>query len=151
MGLALDFADGTWVAEVARVSVDPSDGTPRVDHIDVAVDCGLVVNPAAARAQVVGGVIGQGVSSTLKEAIAFANGRITNATFRQYAPLRMTEAPTVDVVFVEDRSQPMQGLGEPAVGPVSAAISNAIYDAIGVRLRDLPFTAERVQAARQAG
>jgi nicotinate dehydrogenase subunit B len=150
MGLALDFADGTWVAEVAHVSIDPSSGTPRVEHIDVAVDCGLVVNPAGARAQVEGGVIGQGVSSTLKEAITFANGRITNDTFRQYGPLRMTEAPSVDVVFVEDKSQPMQGLGEPAVGPVSAAISNAIHDAIGVRLRDLPFTADRVQAALQA-
>jgi CO/xanthine dehydrogenase Mo-binding subunit len=61
----------------------------------------------------------------------------------------MSDAPTVDVVFVEDKSQPMQGLGEPAVGAVSAAISNAIYDAIGVRMRDLPFTADRIQAARQ--
>ena len=51
-------------------------------------------------------------------------------------------------MFVEDKSQPMQGLGEPAVGPVSAAISNAIYDLVGVRLRDLPFTADRLQAAR---
>jgi isoquinoline 1-oxidoreductase len=150
LGMALDFADGTWVAEVARVSVDPSSGTPRVDHIDVAVDCGLVVNPGNARAQIEGGIIAQGVSSTLKEAIAFANGRVTNDTFRAYGPLRITEAPTVDVVFVEDKTQPMQGLGEPAIGPVSAAISNAIYDAIGVRLRDLPFTPDRVQAALQS-
>jgi CO/xanthine dehydrogenase Mo-binding subunit len=147
IGLALDFADGTWVAEVAHVSIDPSSGAPRVEHIDVAVDCGLVVNPAAARAQVEGGVIGQGVSSSLKEAITFANGRITNAAFRDYGLLRMTEAPTVDVVFVEDKSQPMQGLGEPAVGPVSAAISNAIYDAVGIRLREAPFTPERILAA----
>jgi CO/xanthine dehydrogenase Mo-binding subunit len=69
---------------------------------------------------------------------------------RAYGPLRIDEAPSVDVVFVEDRSQPMQGLGEPAIGPVSAAISNAIYDAIGVRPRDLPFTPDRVQAALQA-
>jgi CO/xanthine dehydrogenase Mo-binding subunit len=86
----------------------------------------------------------------MNEAITFARGRVSNATFRDYGPLRMSQAPSVDVVFVEDRSQPMQGLGEPAIGPVSAAISNAIYDAIGVRLRDLPFTADRIQAARQA-
>jgi isoquinoline 1-oxidoreductase len=148
-GLALDSGDGTYVAEVARVSVDPSSGLPRLEHIDVAVDCGLVVNPAGARCQIEGGVIGQGVSSTLKEGITFANGQITNASFRQYGPLRMSEAPTVDVVFVEDKTQPMQGLGEPAIGPVSAAVSNAIYDAIGVRLRDLPFTSDRIQSALQ--
>jgi isoquinoline 1-oxidoreductase len=150
VGLALDFGDGTYVAEVAHVSIDPSSGAPRVDHVDVAVDCGLVVNPAGARSQIEGGVIAQGVGSTMNEGITFANGRISNATFRGYGPLRMSEAPSVDVVFVEDKSQPMQGLGEPAIGPVSAAISNAIYDAIGVRPRDLPFTAERIQAARQA-
>jgi isoquinoline 1-oxidoreductase len=147
LGVALDFADGTYVAEVAKVAVDETSGTIRAQHVDVAVDCGLVVNPAGARAQIEGGVIGQGVSSTLKEAIQFANGRITSNTVARYQPLRMTEAPSVDVVFVEDRTQPMQGLGEPAVGPVSAAISNAVYDAIGVRLRDLPFTPDRVRAA----
>jgi CO/xanthine dehydrogenase Mo-binding subunit len=148
--MALDYANGTWVAEVARVAVDQASGTIRVRHIDVAADCGLLVNPAGARSQIEGGIIGQGVSSTLKEAITFADGKITNNSFRAYGPLRMTEAPTVDVVFVEDKSQPMQGLGEPAVCPVSAAISNAVYDAIGVRLRDLPFTPDRVQAALQA-
>jgi CO/xanthine dehydrogenase Mo-binding subunit len=147
----LDTANGTWVAEVARVEVNPTTGRVRVEHLDVAVDCGLVVNPGAARAQVEGGVIGQGVSSTLKEELTFANGRITNATFQQYDPLRIGEAPTVDVVFVEDQTQPMQGLGEPAVGPVCAAISNAIYDAVGVRLRELPFTPDRVLAALRRG
>ncbi|MBV9354553.1 MAG: xanthine dehydrogenase family protein molybdopterin-binding subunit [Chloroflexi bacterium] len=152
VGVALDTANGTWVAEVARVAVDTTSGVVRVEHVDVAVDCGLVVNPGAARSQIEGGVIGQGVSSTLKEQVTFANGRITNATFQQYGPLRATEAPTVDVVFLDDRTQPMQGLGEPAVGPVSAAISNALYDAVGVRLRDLPFTPDRVLTALlQAG
>jgi CO/xanthine dehydrogenase Mo-binding subunit len=150
IGLAVDFADGTYVAEVAHVAVDEQSGAIRVQHIDVAVDCGLVVNPAGARSQIEGGIIGQGVSSTIKEAITFADGKITNNSFRAYNPLRMSETPTVDVVFVEDKSQPMQGLNEPAVCPVSAAISNAVYDAVGVRLRDLPFTPDRVQAALQA-
>jgi isoquinoline 1-oxidoreductase len=150
VGLALDFANGTYVAEVARVAVDQQSGAIRVQHIDVAVDCGLVVNPAGARSQIEGGIVGQGVSSTLKEQITFADGKITNNSFRAYNPLRMNEAPTVDVVFVEDKSQPMAGLGEPAVCPVSAAISNAVYDATGVRLRDLPFTPDRVQAALQS-
>ena len=150
IGLALDFADGTYVAEVARVAVDQSSGVVHVQHIDVAIDCGLVVNPANARAQAEGGVIAQGVSSTLKEQITFANGKVTNNSYGKYGPLHMDEAPSVDVIFVEDKTQPMQGMGEPAVGPVSAAISNAIYDAIGVRLRDLPLTPAKVQAALQA-
>src|SRR5436305_4985572 len=91
LGLALDFADGTYVAEVARVAVDQQSGTIRVQHIDVAVDCGLVVNPAGARSQIEGGIIGQGVSSTIKEAITFADGKITNNSFRAYGPLRMTD------------------------------------------------------------
>jgi CO/xanthine dehydrogenase Mo-binding subunit len=56
----------------------------------------------------------------------------------------------VSAALVEDKTQPMQGLGEPAIGPVSAAVSNAIYDAIGVRMRDLPFKPDRIQAAQQA-
>jgi CO/xanthine dehydrogenase Mo-binding subunit len=147
IGIALDYAQGTWVAEVARVALDPSTGGLRVEHVDVAVDCGLVVNPDGARAQIEGGIIAQGVSPTLKEMVTFAGARITNASVAAYAPLRMTESPTVDVVFVEDKTQPMQGLGEPAVCPVSAAISNAAYDLLGVRLRDLPFTPDKIKAA----
>jgi nicotinate dehydrogenase subunit B len=61
--------------------------------------------------------------------------------------LTFGDAPTVRVTFVEDKTQPMQGAGEPAVDPASAAIANAIYDAVGVRLRELPFTPEKVLAA----
>ena len=92
----------------------------------------------------------QGTGSTLKEGVTFAKGRITNGSFAQYAPLTFSEAPSVGVVLVEDKTQPMQGIGEPAVDPASAAIANAIYDAVGVRLRDLPFTPAKVLAALKA-
>lgn len=148
-GLALDYTDETYVAELAQVSVDRGTGTIQVKHMDVAVDCGLVVNPGAARSQIEGSIIGLGLSSTLHEETLFASGRVLNNTFGQYPILTMREAPSVDVVFVEDKTQPMAGLGEPAVAPVSAAVSNAVYDAIGIRLRDLPFKPDRVKAALQ--
>ncbi len=150
IGVATSFADGTYVAEVAQVSVDKATGKVTVKHVDVALDCGLVVNPAAVESQVEGSIVMQGTSSTLKEAITFGKGKVMNGSFAQYAPLTFTEAPSVGVVFVEDKTQPMQGVGEPAVDPTSAAIANAIYDAVGVRMRDLPFTPAKVLAAIQA-
>ncbi len=149
-GIAVSFTNGTYVAEVAQVAVETTTGKVSVKHVDVALDCGLIVNPAAAESQVEGAIVMQGTSSTLKEAITFAKGRITNGSFAAYAPLTFTEAPSVGVVFVEDKSQPMQGIGEPAVDPTSAAIANAIYDAVGVRMRDLPFTPAKVLAALKA-
>jgi CO/xanthine dehydrogenase Mo-binding subunit len=150
VGVAISFVNDTYVAEVAHVDVDTATGEVRVKHIDVALDCGLVVNPAAVEAQVEGAVVMQGTSSTLKEAITFANNKVTNGSFAQYDLLTFTEAPSVSVVLVEDKTQPMAGVGEPAVDPCSAAISNAIYDAAGIRLRELPFTPAKVLAALQA-
>lgn len=150
IGVAVSFADGTYVAEVAQVGVDKATGKVAVKHIDVALDCGLVVNPAAVESQVEGAIVMQGTSSTLKEAVTFAKGRVTNGSFAQYAPLTFTEAPSVGIVLIEDKTQPMQGIGEPAVDPTSAAIANAIYDAVGVRMRDLPFAPAKVLAAIQA-
>jgi len=149
-GVGISIANGTYVAEVAQVAVDKATGKVTVKHVDVALDCGLVINPAAVESQVEGAIVMQGTSSTLKEAITFAKGRVTNGSFAQYGPVTFTEAPTVDVVLIGNNTQPMQGIGEPAVDPTSAAISNAIYDAVGVRMRELPFTPAKVLAALKA-
>lgn len=145
-GFALDFGNETFVAQVARVDVDRTSGRVAVRHVDVAVDCGLVVNPLAVTTQVEGSVV-QSTSAALKEELTFGGGRVTSTMFAQYPILSIAEAPSVDVVFVEDKTNPMTGIGEPAVGPVAAAISAAVYDAVGVRLLDLPFRAEKVIAA----
>jgi isoquinoline 1-oxidoreductase len=149
IGLALGFGDGTYVAEIAHVEVDKTSGEILVKHVDVAVDCGLVVNPESVLHQVEGAVA-LSLSPTLQEAITFENGKVTNATFAQSNPLTIDKAPTVDLVFVEDKTQPMQGIGEPAVYEVPPAVSNAVYDAIGVRLREMPFTPDKVLAALQS-
>ena len=148
IGVALGFDANTYVAEVARVELDEETGEIMVRQFDVAVDCGLVVNPEGAMHQIEGSVV-LGTSSSLREMITFENGEVTNPTFAQYAPITMREAPAVNVTFVEDKSNPMGGIGEPAVAPTTAAIANALYDLAGVRLFDQPFTADRVLAALQ--
>ena len=145
-GIAISYTDDTYIAQVAQAKVDTSTGQIVVKHIDVAVDCGLVVNPQGATLQIEGGVIFS-LSPTLREMVTFDNGKVTNASYNQYQPIRMNEVPTIDVIFVEDKAQPMGGVGEPGCASVPDAVSNAVYDAIGVRLREIPFTPDRVLAA----
>ena len=144
-GVALGFDANTYVAEVAKVELDEETGEVHVRHVDVAIDCGLVVNPLGVKHQVEGSVV-LGTSSTLREIIKFENGAVTNPSFAEYAPITMRDAPSVDVVFVEDKNNPMGGVGEPAVAPSTAAIANALYDLAGIRLFDTPFTPDRVLA-----
>lgn len=148
IGVALGYDANTYVAEIAKVELDEETGEIMVRHFDVAIDCGLIVNPEAVKHQVEGSVV-MGTSSSLREMIKFENGRVTNPTFAEYAPITMREAPSVDTVFVEDKTNPMGGVGEPAVAPTTAAIANALYDLAGIRLFDTPFTADRVLAALQ--
>jgi nicotinate dehydrogenase subunit B len=147
-GLALGFDANTYVAEVAQVEVDEASGAVRVKHVDVAIDCGLVVNPGAVTHQVEGSVV-LSTSAALREIITFENGRVTTSSFAEYQPITIRESPTVDVVFVEDKSNPMGGVGEPAVAPLPGAVANAIYDAVGVRVAEMPFTSDKVLAALQ--
>jgi isoquinoline 1-oxidoreductase len=149
IGIALGFDAGTFIAEVAHVEVDETTGVIRVKHVDVVADPGIVVNPEAAACQLEGSVV-LALSPALREQITFDNGRVTNASWGQYQPLRMNEVPTVTVSFLEDKTSPMSGIGEPGVAPAAAAVSNAVYDAIGVRLRETPFTPDRVLAALAA-
>jgi isoquinoline 1-oxidoreductase len=148
LGIALGFDANSYVAEIARVELDEETGEIFVRHVDVAIDCGLVVNPEAVKHQVEGSVV-MGTSSTLREIVKFENGKITNPTFAEYAPITMREAPSVDTVIVQKEEYPMGGVGEPAVAPTTGAIANALYDLAGIRLFDTPFTPDRVLAAIQ--
>jgi CO/xanthine dehydrogenase Mo-binding subunit len=115
-----------------------------------AVDAGLVVNPDGLANQIEGGII-QTVSWTLKESVAFDRERVTTANWNDYPILTFAEAPEIEVVVVNRPDQPWLGAGEGAQGPTAAAIGNAIYNALGVRLRDMPFTRERLIAAIAGG
>ncbi|KAA0097806.1 xanthine dehydrogenase family protein molybdopterin-binding subunit [Mycolicibacterium sp. P1-18] len=118
----------------------------RVRRLTVAVDAGLVVNPDGAENQVEGGAI-QATSWALRERVRFDDRSVTSDTWETYPILTFSEVPAVDVELVPDDGNPSLGVGETAQGPTGAAIANAIYDAIGVRVRSMPFTAERIVEA----
>src|SRR5258708_39590929 len=92
----------------------------------------------------------QGTSSTLKEEIRFAGGKVLNSSFAEYGPARSLEVPSVGVVFVEDRTLAPGGIGEPAVGGVSPAVSHALYGAVCVRAPGLPVPPPPVLGAPPA-
>jgi isoquinoline 1-oxidoreductase beta subunit len=126
----------TYVAEVAEASVG-ADGTVRVHRVVCAVDCGLVINPAIAEAQVEGSIV-QGLSAALKSEITFAGGRVKQTNFDSYPLLRLNEMPAVETYFVASSANP-SGLGEPALPPIAPAVANAIFAATGKRVRRLPI------------
>ena len=118
----------------------------RVRRLTVAVDAGLVVNPDGAENQVEGGAI-QATSWALRERVRFDDRSVTSDTWETYPILTFSEVPSVDVELLPDNGNPSLGVGETAQAPTGAAIANAIADAIGVRVRSMPFTAERIVAA----
>ncbi len=144
-GIAQHRSFGTTIAEVAEVSVDPKSGVIRVHRVDVAVDCGPVVNPDPLEAQIQGAVA-LGVSTALFEEVHFANGGVASANFDDYRILRMSENPHVNVHIVKSDEE-IGGIGEPGIMPLAPAVANAVFNATGGRLRRMPFTPERVLAA----
>jgi CO/xanthine dehydrogenase Mo-binding subunit len=134
-----------YVAMAMDVAVDPATGQVAVTRVVCAHDCGLVVNPDALKNQIEGCIV-QTISRTLHEEVTFDRSRVTSVDWSSYPILRFPEAPQVDVVLIDRRDQPLLGAGEAATAPVAAAIANAVFDATGVRLRTVPFTAERVKA-----
>jgi CO/xanthine dehydrogenase Mo-binding subunit len=145
-GVALTNRDGTLVAEVAEVTVNRSTGEIHLDRFTVAHDCGLMINPKAVQAQVESNII-QASSRTLKEQVAFDNSNVTSLDWRSYPILTFPEVPQVQTILLNHPEQPATGAGEGATCPVAAAISNAVFDATGVRLRSLPFRPDAVRTA----
>ncbi len=135
-GIAVAQSFGTYVAEVAEVSVSP-DGTPKVHRVVAAVDCGMVVNPEIVRRQIEG-AIAFGLSAALHGRITFKDGRVEQGNFHNYSVLRMPEMPRVEVHIMPSRELP-GGIGEPGTPPVAPAVVNAIFAATGKRLRTLPI------------
>ncbi len=133
----------TYCAVVAEVE---GAAEIRVRRLVVAVDVGEVINPDGVANQMEGGAI-QATSWTLKEAVRFDRVRITSDTWETYPILRFSEVPMVEVEIIARPEEKAIGAGEAAHGPTGAAIGNAVCNALGVRVRDLPITRERIIAA----
>src|SRR2546427_2301650 len=131
---------------VAEVEVDRSSGRVRISRIVIAVACGRIINPQGLRHQVQGAVL-QGISRTLFEAVKFDRSHVTSLDWRSYPVLTFPDVPEIETALVDQRDVEPSGAGELATVPVAAAICNAIFDATGVRLRQIPFTSERVKSA----
>jgi nicotinate dehydrogenase subunit B len=136
----------TYVAGVAEVEVNKQTGAIRCTRFYVAHDCGQIINPDGVRAQIEGQII-QTCSRTLKEELKWNRSRVTSVDWASYPILRFPEVPEVVMELISRPHDPPWGVGEPAACLPPPAISNAVFDAIGVRLRSVPYTPAKVMAA----
>ncbi len=145
-GIALGTDVGTFVATIAEVEVDRNTGEVRVKRVVCAQDMGLVINPQGATIQMEG-CITMGLGYALKEDIQFRGGQILNENFDTYHIPRFSWLPEIETIIIDDKSAPAQGGGEPAIITMGGAIANAIYDAVGARVYQMPMTPERIKEA----
>ncbi|HEX9035437.1 MAG TPA: molybdopterin cofactor-binding domain-containing protein [Ktedonobacterales bacterium] len=151
-GLAFARYENTeaYAAAVAEVTVDPARGAVRVRRITVAHDCGQIINPDGARNQIEGNVI-QSLSRALKEEYRFTPAGLASLDWQTYPILTFAEIPEIEIELIDRPDEQPVGAGEPATVTTAPAVANAIFAACGVRLRDVPFTAERVLATLARG
>jgi CO/xanthine dehydrogenase Mo-binding subunit len=150
VGVACGSWRGTLVAAMAEVAVDRATGKVRVKRVVLAQDMGLVINPDGARQQMEGAVT-MGLGYALSEGLRFKDGRILDENFDTYPIPRFSWLPAIETVLVDNPGLPAQGGGEPPIVCMGAVLANAIHDAVGVRLYELPMTPERILAALKKG
>jgi nicotinate dehydrogenase subunit B len=146
-GLGLGWAQyknhAAYAAVVVEVEVDQE---VRLRRIWCTADAGLVINPDGARNQLEGGIV-QAASMTLKEQVRMEGDGVTSLDWSTYPILRFSEVPEIDTEIIHAPELPTLGMGECTFGPTAAAIGNAVAHALGTRIRDMPFTRERIEAA----
>jgi nicotinate dehydrogenase subunit B len=150
-GLGFAFARyknlASYCAIACEVAVEPDTGDVRLLHATAAIDSGEIVNPDGIRNQTEGGIL-QSMSWTLFEAVEFNDTRVTTKDWASYPILRFAHVPdSVEVHVIPRPGEPFLGAGEAAQGPAAGALGNAVANAIGTRIRDIPFTRARVKAA----
>ncbi|MGH1419130.1 MAG: molybdopterin cofactor-binding domain-containing protein [Hyphomicrobiaceae bacterium] len=138
-------AVATWTAVAADVTVNKADGTYKVNKLTIATDVGTIVSPAGVESQVMGAAM-WGFSMATLEGTGMENGALQADNFDSYTPARMSDAPELDITLIPTDHYPV-GCGEPATTAVGPAIGNAIFAAVGARVRSLPITSEQVKAA----
>jgi nicotinate dehydrogenase subunit B len=138
---------GAYVAAACAVTVETE---VRLDRMWCVTDCGQVINPDGAKNQLEGGLI-MAASWALKEQVKLGGRGITSTTWADYPILRFNEIPPVDVELIMQQHEPSVGTGEVSLGPALAAIGNAVAHALGERIRELPYTRDRITAALLTG
>ncbi len=136
----------TYVAAMAEVEVDPKSGEVQVKRVLCAQDMGQVINPEGARMQIEGSTM-MGLGYALSEMIHFRGGEILDTNFDTYKISRFSWMPKIETVLVENQEMPPQGGGEPPITCMGAVIANAVFDAVRVRLFELPMTPDQIQKA----
>jgi isoquinoline 1-oxidoreductase beta subunit len=136
LGFAMHYSFYSYAAMVAEVSVS-AEGRLTVHHVDVAIDCGPVLNPDAVEAQMQGAVA-MGLSLARYGRITLRDGAVEQSNFNDYRVVRISEMPTVNLRILQTGDVPT-GIGEPGVPPTMPAVTNAIFAATGRRIRDLPL------------
>jgi nicotinate dehydrogenase subunit B len=140
----------TYVAIAADVEVDRGSGKIRVTRVAMTHDCGQIINPDGVRNQIDGNIL-QTISRTLIEELKFDRAMVTSLDWKSYPILTFPDIPEIVVELINQPTAPPWGAGEPSAAVVPSAISNAVFDATGVRLRSIPYTPEKVKAALGGG
>jgi CO/xanthine dehydrogenase Mo-binding subunit len=136
----------TYVGAVADVEVNRGSGEIRVIRFSIVHDCGQIINPDGTRNQIEGSVV-QTVSRTLLEEVKFTRSTITSRDWATYPILTFPQIPEIEIELISRPNEKPWGVGEATAAVVPAAISNAVFDATGIRLRSVPFKPEKVKAA----
>jgi nicotinate dehydrogenase subunit B len=135
-GIAAGFEKGGYVATCAEVSI--ANGAVKIVRVVEAFECGAIVNPEHLRQQVEGGLV-QGIGGALFEQLEFADNKITNARLARYRVPRFSDMPAIESVLVDRKDLPSAGSGETPIVGIAPAVGNAIFDATGKRLRQMPL------------
>ncbi|MEM1217030.1 MAG: molybdopterin cofactor-binding domain-containing protein, partial [Bacteroidota bacterium] len=138
-GVSAYYCHNSYVAQVLDILMEGD--RPVIDKVWCAVDCGIVINPDAARNQIEGGIV-DGIGHAMYSSLTFENGQAQQQNLDKYRLLRHGEAPRAIEVFFVDNGIDPTGLGEPSLPPVSGALANALYQATGKRLYKQPFQQE---------
>jgi nicotinate dehydrogenase subunit B len=146
VGVACAIYAGTYVTTMAAAAVDKASGKVRVKRVVCAQDEGVIVSPDGSRQQIEGSIT-MGLGYALTEEVRFKNGEVLERNFDTYRIPRFSWVPEIEIVLVENPETPALGCGEPPIVTVGAVVANAIYDAVGARVYQLPMTPERIREA----
>jgi CO/xanthine dehydrogenase Mo-binding subunit len=138
----------TYVAAVAGIEVNRVSGAMRVTRFFCTHDCGQIINPMGVRTQIEGNIV-HTLSRTFKEELTFDRGAVTSLDWQSYQVITFPEVPEFVVELIDRPAERPWGAGEPAAAVVPSAVSNAVFDATGIRLRSVPFTPQKFRAALQ--